>query len=341
MTEQKKRGWVGPLLRWLIPLTISGVAIWLVLREIEFSQFVNNLTQIGWEAILLASGVYFVSFFFRAFCWYILLRRKVSFKDAFFTMGAGYLLNNIFPLRLGEIGRALLLDDPDGPSALEVLSSIVVERIFDVFLAALFVLAMLPRIIGGTFDQRLIVLALVLAVGGLMVLFLAARFHLNVLGWFNRWGTRSEFIKLRVTPKVIQLLEGLSVLNHPGAFALAFGSLVISWFLAFGQNFIVFRSLHPAPSFWWMIFVLSAASFGAALPSAPAGLGVYEGVMVAAFALLGVEAELAFTHALVIHAMAFVYANLMGLIGLRLRGQALVSLYRRAIRRAPEIQTSE
>ncbi len=89
--------------------------------------------KLRWQVIALASLVYFVSLFARVFAWYILLQKRVSFKDAFFAMNAGYLLNNVFPFRLGEIGRALLLDRPEGPKAFEVLSSVVMERVFDVF----------------------------------------------------------------------------------------------------------------------------------------------------------------------------------------------------------------
>ena len=249
-------------------------------------------------------------------------------------------MNNIFPFRLGEIGRALLLDDPERSPALEVFSSILVERVFDVFLAAMFILAMLPRVIGGSFDQRLIVLALVLAVVGLVVLFLATRFREKIAEWLMKWGERSKFIKQWVTPKAAQLLEGLSVLNKPGLFLLAFGSLALSWFLSFGENYVIFNSLQSQPPFWWMIFVLSAGAFGGALPSVPAGLGVFEGVMVAAFVLLGVDAGVAFTHAIVIHAIAFIFTNVMGLVGLRLRGQAIVVLYQRAVHRPKDQQTS-
>lgn len=333
MAKSGKSGWLGKTLRWLIPLTFSGIAFWLIFRQIEFSQLVENLKKIGWGTILLAIVFYYLSYFTRVFCWYLLLRRKVSFWDAFFTMSAGYLLNNIFPFRLGEIGRAILLDDPERSPALEVFSSILMERVFDVFLAAVFILAMLPRVIGGTFDQRLIVLALALAVAGLVMLFLAARFREKIAMWLERWGERSKFIKQWVTPKAAQLLEGLSVLNKPGLFLMAFGSLALSWFLSFGENFVVFNSLQPQPPFWWMIFVLSAGAFGGALPSVPAGLGVFEGVMVAAFALLGVDSGIAFTHAIVIHAMAFLFTNIMGLVGLRLRGQAVVDLYHRAVNR--------
>ena len=335
MTEAKNERLLGKILRWIIPLAISALAIGLVLRQVGFSQFVANLSKLRWQAIALASLVYFVSLFFRVFAWYILLQKRVSFKDAFFAMNAGYLLNNVFPFRLGEIGRALLLDRPQGPKAFEVLSSVVMERVFDVFLAAVFVLSMLPRVIGSSFDQRLIWVALFVTVVGLVVLFLMARFHERINGWMAKWGERSEWVKTRIVPRVAELLAGLAVLKSPGAFLLAFGSLALSWVISFGENYVIFNQLYANPPFWWMIFVLSMAAFGAALPSAPAGLGVFEGVMVTAFALLGVNADLAFTHAVVIHALAIVFTGILGLIGLRLQGQALVSLYQRAMHRKP------
>ncbi len=339
MTSEKNNGnLIGKVLRWLIPIAISAGAIWLVLRDIELSTIIQNLLKIDLTIYLFATFAYFVSYFFRAFSWYVLLRRKVSFKDTFFTMGAGYLLNNLFPFRLGEIGRAVLLADPEGPTALEVLSSVLVERVFDVFLAAMFVLSLLPRILGREFDQTLIVIVFILTIVGLGVLYLAARFRLRITAWLEGWGDRSAFVSRWIAPKVGQVLEGLSVLNNPGAFLLAFGSLAVSWLVAFGENFIVFQSLYSNPPFWWMAFVLSAGAFGAALPSAPAALGVFEGVMVAAFALLGVGPEIAFTHAIVIHALAFVYSNILGLIGLRMRGEAVVGLYRRVAHRSPTIE---
>ncbi len=324
---------IPKILRWLVPLVISGLAIWLVLREVELSLFVEHLARMRWQTLLLATVIYFVSYALRAFCWYILLRRKVSYKDAFFTMGVGYLLNNIFPFRMGEIGRAVMLDETNRTTPLEVFSSVIVERIFDVFLAAIFIISVLPRVLTEGYDQRVILAAFILAVTGLIVLFLLAKFRDRVANALNRWGERSGFINNWVSPKVMHALEGFSVLTDPWAFLLAFGSLALSWGLAFGKNFLIFSNLQPNPPFWWMVFVLSAGAFGAALPSAPAGLGVYEGVVVASFALLGVGTELAFTHAIVTHAMVFVYANLIGLVGLRLRGEALVAFIERVLKR--------
>lgn len=331
----------GKVLRWVLPLVISGLAIWFVLRDVELSQFAANLSNIGLGTYLLASLCFFGGLFLRVFCWYILLGRNVSFMDTFFTMNAGYLLNNVFPFRLGEVGRALLLDDPEGPSGLEVLSSILVERILDVFLAAVFVLTTLPRILGAAYDQGVITLALILALIGLVLLFLMGRYRELIGRWLHGWGEKSPFVRNWAAPKVGQVLQGLAIFDRPAYFLLAFSALTASWFFAFLENYVVFGSLYPSPPFWWLVFVLSAGAFGAALPSAPAALGLFEGVMVAAFALVGVGQAVALTHAIVIHALQFIFTNVLGLIGLRLRGQAVVDLYRRATRKAPSVSTPD
>jgi uncharacterized protein (TIRG00374 family) len=331
----------GKILHWIFPLAISGVAIGLVLKQIEFAQFTMQLSKISWEALLMGAVLYLVSYLFRVFCWFTLLKKRVSFKDAFFVMGAGYLLNNIFPFRLGEIGRAVLLDDPKGPTALEVFSSVIMERVLDVFLAAVFLLSMIPRLVDGDYNRSLVIIFFILSLIGLAALYTMARFRQQINHWLSRREENAGLVMRWVTPKAAQLLEGLSVLENPASFFLAFGSLAISWAIAFVENFVIFSNLTTSPPFWWMVFGLSAGAFGAALPSAPSGIGVFEGVMVSAFALVGVDAEIAFTHAIVIHVIMFVFSNIIGLIGLKLRGEAVIDLYHRVVKRSQNLKPVE
>ena len=340
-TKFSWRDLVQKLLRWLIPLGVSAGAIWLVFRNVKWLLIVENLVKISPMTYVWITAVFFLSYFFRVYCWYILMQRKVTYKDVFFTMGAGYLLNNLFPFRLGELGRAVLLDEPGKISTLEALSSVMVERIFDVFLAAVFVLSMVPRLLSRNFDQRLIMIAFIITSSGMLFLYLTARYRLLIISWLNAWGEKQHFVKSWVTPKAHQVLEGLSVLSNPISFLISFGSLVVSWLFAFVENYIVFQDLYSNPPFWWMVFVLGVGTFGAALPSAPAGIGVFEGMMVAAFILLGVSSPIALTHAIVIHVLSFVITNIIGLIGLRMRGEAVISLYRRVVNRQPKIQAVE
>ena len=334
MNEKGQRKTQIKLLRWVTSLSISALAIWLVLRQVEFSRFVDNLSEISLATFFFASLAFLLSYLFRVFCWLVLLKKKTTYQDAFFAMGVGYLLNNILPFRLGEFGRAILLGNKSDLSTMEVLSSVLVERILDISLAAIFMLSMLPRIVKSEFDQGFVLLVVALSLGVFAILFLVARFRDVINTWLIAWGDRSLFIKMHVTSRGMQLLEGLSILTNPKYFALGFGSLTISWMIAFGQNLISFRSLSTHAPFWWMIFTLSAGAFGNALPSAPAGIGVFEGVMVAAFAVLGVEPDIAFTQAVVVHFISIFYTSIFGLIGLHLQGEAFVSIYKKVLNRA-------
>ena len=63
--------------------------------------------------------------------------------------------------------------------------------------------------------------------------------------------------------------------------------------------------------------------------------------MVASFAVLGVSAEIAFTHAIVTHAISILYASLIGLVGLRRRGEALFTFVQRVLERSPRARGVE
>ena len=56
--------------------------------------------------------------------------------------------------------------------------------------------------------------------------------------------------------------------------------------------------------------------------------------------LLGVDAGIAFTHAIVIHVIFFIYSSLIGLVGLRMRGEAAIAFFDRVFNRSTEIRTA-
>ncbi|MFZ3070462.1 MAG: lysylphosphatidylglycerol synthase domain-containing protein, partial [Anaerolineaceae bacterium] len=73
-----------------------------------------------------------------------------------------------------------------------------------------------------------------------------------------------------------------------------------------------------------------AGAFASALPSAPAGLGVFEAATVSAYTLLGTDQSTALVIALILHAIQFVAQCLLGMIGLYLLGENLGNLFRKA-----------
>ncbi len=74
-------------------------------------------------------------------------------------------------------------------------------------------------------------------------------------------------------------------------------------------------------------------AFGIALPSAPAGLRVFEGTIVAALAVLQVENEIALSFAIVMHIVQLLTIGLLGIISLLMQGSSLRDLLDRVIER--------
>ena len=127
-------------------ILISLIALALVFYFVDWHGFLDALKHANYSFYFLALLVYLISYFFRTWAWRSLLKEEVSFKKVFLTMNAGYLLNNILPFRLGELGRAFLLGHA-GLGFWRVFSTILIERSFDMILAAGLLLGTLPFVV--------------------------------------------------------------------------------------------------------------------------------------------------------------------------------------------------
>ena len=315
--------------RWLPGLIISIVAFWLVLRNVNLQNVSDALSLVSPASLLLVIILYIISLVFRAICWRTLLQHKASFPRVLFVLSEGYLLNNLLPLRVGELGRAALLGRDKGLGVFRVLSTIVVERAYDMAIAASLVLGTIPMVLNMDSSRPLAVSILTLVILGLFTLYWMARFRDQVQGLVTKLGERFGFINKWITPKLGSVLDGFAVLTRPEYFAISLGMMLLSWGAIVLEEFIILRSLVPDAPLWWIGFVMSAAALGAAVPSAPAALGVFEGFTVGALSLLGVDPGKGLAFAILAHLISFTFSNLLGIIGFIREGESISSLYQR------------
>ena len=90
--------------------------------------------------------VYFLAVLVRTWRWDYLLRplKRIPVRRLFPVVVIGYMGNNIFPFRIGELLRAYVLKRNEEVSISSSLATIVVERIFDGLTMLLFVFVALP-----------------------------------------------------------------------------------------------------------------------------------------------------------------------------------------------------
>ncbi len=159
--------------RWLPGAIISLIALVTVFRLASWNDLKLAFTTIQPLYLLVAVVISVVSLGTRALAWRVLLKYRATFKQSFFIICEGYFLNYILPLRAGEIGRAVFMGETSGLGPFHVLSTIVIERAFDLAMASGLLLATLPLVLGVSWARPVAILTMLLVIGGLLCLYLA------------------------------------------------------------------------------------------------------------------------------------------------------------------------
>src|SRR5918993_2875366 len=172
--------------RWLPGALISILLIAAILYFVDLGAMLDAIRNANYGLLAIALVIGFIWMAARAVVWRVLLRERASFKDVFFTVGEGYLLNNFLPFRLGEIGRAFLLSRKSDMQFMEILPTIVIERVVDLGFNAAILLAALPFVVGSAASGNIGIVVGVLVLIGIILLYILARNNQWALDLFHR-----------------------------------------------------------------------------------------------------------------------------------------------------------
>jgi uncharacterized membrane protein YbhN (UPF0104 family) len=122
--------WAGGLLRIGLSLAITGLALWLALRQLDPVPDTLTITAWGVPAYL---GILLVYAFARSARWWFLVYPlgQVRFADVLLAGLAGTLWIVALPWRLGELVRPALLARRSGLPASQLLGTVAIERVVD------------------------------------------------------------------------------------------------------------------------------------------------------------------------------------------------------------------
>lgn len=313
--------------RWIPGVLISIVALFVLFKLASWPDLLAALSSFVSPSLILALFLSVISLGTRAFAWKTLLGNKATFNQAFFVINEGYLLNNLFPLRAGELARAVFMGQASGLGPYHVLSTIVLERAFDLAMAACLVLISLPLALEMEWARPVATAALGLVVAMLALLFLAARHNLLVRRWIEKFAGRWPVVQRIVTPRLGALLDGLETLTKPSQFFVTLFWIIMSWVIWVSTHYVMLRTINPEAPYWWAVFADGVLALGVAIPSAPAALGVFEGVLAGALTFLGVPLNTAVAYAILMHFLNFFSTGFFGFWGLIRERRSISSLF--------------
>ena len=136
------------LKRWQfwLGLIISDVFLYLALSGLNMAEVWHNMRTARYWWLVPGVAVYFFGVWARTWRWHYMLRpvKSIPLVRLFPVVCIGYMGNNIFPARIGELLRAFVLKGTEEVPVSTSLASILVERIFDGVIMLLFVFVGLP-----------------------------------------------------------------------------------------------------------------------------------------------------------------------------------------------------
>jgi uncharacterized protein (TIRG00374 family) len=312
---KKWQFWLGVL--------ISILFIWLALRGLHLGEFWDAVKKANYIWLLPGIGVYFVGVWVRAWRWHYLLGpiRKIPTWTMFPITTIGYMGNNIYPARAGEVLRAVILKRREGVSVSASLATIIVERIFDGVVMLSFVFLNLPelaKLTGGSGFigniQQAAVIGTGVFIGALAVFLLAAMFPQKTAktgAWFIERILPKSLHDL-VTSLMNKFLNGLASLRSPFNVLMVFFTSVIIWLLETGKYWFVMHAFDFTVSFFALMLMNGIVNLATTIPSAPGYIGTFDAPGIAVLTAYGVEHSIAVGYTLVLHVALWLPITLLG-----------------------------
>lgn len=333
-------------LQWLLGLLISGVALAWALRDVRLVDVAGVLQGANYWWAAPALALVLAGQVARALSWRTLLGRPLAFRRVFSALNAGYLLNNVLPLRLGEVGRAYLISRTRQLTTAEALSSVLVERVIDLCMIVGMLTVFVPLAAGLMGGALAVAAVFAVPVLALATLYIVARRPAWLLA-LVRWGVgllaRLWDEASRLEPLFHSFVDGLSALQDGRRLVMAAAFSALAWGCAGLSTWLIVLMFLPAATLTMGFFILVVTGLSIAVPSAPGSLGVWQAAGMSALAVFGVTGTLAFSIAVVHHFANYGLTSLFGALALAQEGETLGHLANSARgilsseKRAPEV----
>jgi uncharacterized protein (TIRG00374 family) len=308
--------WLGVL--------ISGVFLYLAVRGLQLEEFWQAVKSANYWWILPGIAVYFIAVWVRAWRWHYLLKpiKAVNTRTMFPITCIGYMGNNIYPARAGEVLRAVILKRKEGVPISASLATIIVERIFDAVVMLGFVFVNLPELakvaaadsgfVGNI--QEFALIGTGLFIGALVVFILAAMFPritLRIGQWFI-----DRLLPKRIREKssgiMHKFLDGLASLRSPVNVLMVLITSTLIWLLETVKYWFVMHAFTFSVSFFALMLLNGVANLATTIPAAPGYIGTWEAVTKAVLVAYAVPSASALGYAVVLHVALWLPITLLG-----------------------------
>ncbi len=308
------------LKRWQLWLgvIISAVFLWLALRGLHLEAVWEALQHGNYWWLVPSVGVYFLAVLARTWRWHYMLPplKFISLGRLFPVVVIGYMGNNVYPFRAGEVLRSYVLRRREAVAMSASLATVIIERVFDGLVMLMFVFAALPLAPLPSSNLRLLVIAAsILFFGALLLFFALAAMPERALRLTEI--VVNAFLPERTRRPVLEMahrfLEGLESLRSFRNVIMIFATSIVIWLLETVKYWFIMQAFPFEVTFFALMLMNGVVNLATTLPSAPGYIGTFDTPGIAVLELYGVEVAIATAYTLVLHAALWLPITLLGI----------------------------
>ncbi|MDD1711215.1 MAG: flippase-like domain-containing protein [Methanoregulaceae archaeon] len=301
-------------------LIAIGIILFMLFRVKD--DLVVALEHIVWLYCALAVAVCSLAWLLRGLRYKIILSGIGIQCSILFSTGCIFIsqtANLIVPARLGDLVRVFILRHEYGASISQGISSIVVERVFDIVMVALLGAVSLLFVFNVPGEYFwLIVIPLLLGAGFFIFLSVSDRF-----------ASDNRYIGILLT--MLDQIRQVS-LSVRSILALSSTSIVI-WILDVIVCLFVAMMFGVTIPFAVVTLAIVVGNLVKAIPLTPGGIGTYELAVVAIFSAAGVDPAIATLIAVIDHLLKNLVTLAGGVISIYLFGDWVIDAIKSAFKK--------
>lgn len=297
---------------------ISAFFVVIALRGLKLGDVWQNMTTANYLWLIPGVLVYFLAVWARVWRWHYLLRpiKVIPLKKMWSPVVIGYMGNNIFPFRAGEVIRAYMLRRKEKISLGAGLATVLVERVFDGLVMLIFVLVSLPTVPNlPLFLKQTVIFASSAFSVALVILCIWAikpQQAQIIYSYFI-----NKFVPVKIRQPLLAITNsftiGLSSLRSFKDVVMVFVTSIVIWLLETIKYWLVMYAFTFVVSFFALMLMNGVVNLATTLPSAPGYIGTFDAPGIEILTVFGVDQAVAAGYTLVLHAALWLPITLLGL----------------------------
>lgn len=314
------------VLKGLLGLGVGAALVFLVVNNLDWDEVRTAFSESQPIYLVPISVLLVFHYFFKALRWRVLLKDHVDVSPIFsyrLTM-IGFLMNNVFPARMGELGRPYLLSaNRPGVRFSFALATVVGDKLFDLLLVIVCLLVPaafleIPDFV-RTGVLALSIAALTIAGGGVVASIWHQKDKDRPLEQRRLYRLASRFGRLGLKGYDVAqgFIEGLSTVSSLKRASVAFVYSAISFGLLAVVVYLTVRMVNLDAGLLNCLFVIGMIGIGFMIPAPPTNAGTFHYFGAQALVLASIAPmEQALVFAIIAHISQVAVVTVVGSISL-------------------------